>query len=257
MYRNFRDRLKKFSLNNHCILITGASSGIGRACAIEASSLGAHCILVARNEKELKNTAKLCKGDTEIYPTDLTNQNEIKVLVQKTQNLHGVVNCAGIISPRPVSFLKRKNLDEVFNINYFAPVLLTAELLQAKKIEAGASFVFISSISSRHPYYGATSYASSKAALEAFSRTLALEIAPKKMRSNVLMPGMVKTQMMEETKQAFGDENFKNYENSYPLGFGEVTDIANAVCFLLSDEAKWITGSELKMDGGLMLSGIK
>jgi NAD(P)-dependent dehydrogenase (short-subunit alcohol dehydrogenase family) len=249
--------LKKFSLDNHCILITGASSGIGRACAIEASELGAHCILVARNEKELQNTAKLCINTTEIYSIDLTDENKIKTLASKMQNLNGVVNCAGIISPRPIHFLKRRNLDDVFNINYFAPVLLTAELLQAKKINTGASFVFISSISSQHPYFGASSYASSKAALEAFSKTLALEVASKKMRSNVLMPGLVKTQMLEETKQAFGDENFKNYENSYPLGFGEVTDIANAVCFLLSDEARWITGSELKMDGGLMLSGIK
>jgi len=249
--------LTKFSLNKHRILITGASSGIGRACAIEASVLGAHCILVARNRKELENTAKQCISPAEIYTADLTNGDEIKTLVSKLPNINGVVNCAGVISPRPVNFLKRKNLDEVFNINYFAPVLLTAELLQAKKMETGASFVFISSISSQHPYFGATSYAGSKAALEAFSKTLALEVAPKKMRSNVLMPGMVKTQMMEDTKQAFGDDNFKNYENSYPLGFGEVTDVANAVCFLLSNEARWITGSELKMDGGLMLSGIK
>ncbi len=135
--------------------------------------------------------------------------------------------------------------------------MLTAELLQAKKMEVSASFVFISSISSQHPYFGAASYASSKAALEAFSRTLALEVAPKKMRSNVLLPGMVKTQMMEQTKEAFGENNFENYEKSYPLGFGEVTDVANAVCFLLSHEARWITGSEIKMDGGLMLSGIK
>lgn len=249
--------MKKFSLDNHRIIITGASSGIGRACAIESSALGAHCILVARNQKELENTAKLCTSTTEIYAADLTSGDEIKALVGKVHNINGVVNCAGIISPRPVNFLKRKNLDEVFNINYFAPVLLTAELLQAKKMEEGASFVFISSISSQHPYFGAASYAGSKAALEAFSRTLALEVASKKMRSNVLLPGLVKTKMMEETKQAFGDDNFKNYENSYPLGFGEVTDVANAVCFLLSDEARWITGSEIKMDGGLMLSGIK
>lgn len=249
--------MKKFSLDNHRILITGASSGIGRACAIEATALGAHCILVARNEKELQNTAKLCQSTTEIFVTDLTKDDEIKVLAAKVNNLHGVVNCAGIISPRPVKFLKRKNLDEVFNINYFAPVMLTAELLQAKKMEVSASFIFISSISSQHPYFGAASYASSKAALEAFSRTLALEVAPKKMRSNVLLPGMVKTQMMEQTKEAFGENNFENYENNYPLGFGEVTDVANAVCFLLSDEARWITGSEIKMDGGLMLSGIK
>ncbi len=249
--------MKKFSLDNHTILITGASSGIGRSCAVEASSLGAHCILVARNKTELEKTAKLCANKTGIVAADLTNEEDIKKLIAEIPKLNGLVNCAGIISPRPVSFLKKKNLEEVFNINYFAAALLCGELLHAKKMEAGASFVFISSISSHHPYFGAAAYASSKAALESFSKTLALEIAPKKMRSNVLLPGMVNTQMMQETKEAVGEENFKAYEKNYPLGFGEVEDIANAVCFLLSDEARWITGSELKMDGGLMLSGIK
>ncbi|HXB39262.1 MAG TPA: SDR family oxidoreductase [Bacteroidia bacterium] len=249
--------MKKFSLDNLTILITGASSGIGRSCAVEASLQGAHCILVARNKAELEKTASLCKNKTDILVADLTNEEDVKKLIEQVPKLNGTVNCAGIISPRPVSFLKRKNLEEVFNINYFAAVLLTAGLLHAKKMQESASFVFISSISSQHPYFGAAAYASSKAALESFSKTLALEIAPKKMRSNVLLPGMVKTQMMQETKEAVGEENFKNYEKNYPLGFGEVEDVANAVCFLLSTEARWITGSELKMDGGLMLSGIK
>jgi len=249
--------LSKFSLNNRTILITGASSGIGRACAIEASILGAHCILTARNKKELEETAKLCSGKAEIFACDLTDPEEIKKLASQLPNLNGVVNCAGIISPRPISFLKKKTLEDVFNINYFAPALLSSELLQAKKMENGASFVFISSISSRHPYFGAAAYASSKAALESFSKTLALEIAPKKMRSNVLLPGLVRTKMMDETREAVGEENFKNYEKNYPLGFGEPKDVADAVCFLLSDEARWITGSEIIMDGGLMLSGIK
>jgi NAD(P)-dependent dehydrogenase (short-subunit alcohol dehydrogenase family) len=249
--------LKKFSLDNHRILITGASSGIGRSCAVEASALGAECFLVGRNKAELENTAALCKTPAKIFVADLTREEELKELAGKLPALHGVVNCAGIISPRPVNFLKRRNLEEVFSINYFAAALLSGELLQAKKMESGASFVFISSISSRHPYFGAAAYASSKAALEAFSKTLALEIAPKKMRSNVLVPGLVRTRMLEETREATGEENFKQYEKTYPLGFGEVEDVANAVCFLLSNESRWITGSELRMDGGLTLSGMK
>lgn len=249
--------MKKFSLDNRRILITGASSGIGRSCAVEASALGAECFLVARNKAELENTAALCKTPAKIFVADLTKEEEIKELAGKLPTLHGVVNCAGIISPRPVNFLKRRNLDEVFSINYFAAALLSGELLQAKKMENGASFVFISSISAQHPYFGAAAYASSKAALEAFSKTLALEIAPKKMRSNVLVPGLVRTRMLEETREATGEENFKQYEKTYPLGFGEVEDVANAVCFLLSNESRWITGSELRMDGGLTLSGMK
>ncbi len=257
MYGNSGTGLSKFSLHNQKILITGASSGIGRSCAVEASAQGAHCILVARNKAELEKTASLCKTKADIHVADLTKEEEIKKLAATVPQLNGMVNCAGIISPRPINFLKKKNLEEVFTINYFAAALLSGELLAAKKMEPGASFVFISSISSQHPYFGAAAYASSKAALESFSKTLALEIAPKKMRSNILLPGMVRTRMLEETKEAVGEENFKHYEKNYPLGFGEVEDVANAVCFLLSNESRWITGSELKMDGGLMLSGIK
>jgi len=257
LYGNSGTGLKKFSLHNHTVLITGASSGIGRACAVEASLLGAHCLLTGRNKDELEKTAGLCENKTEILVADLLQEADLKKMAGAVPALDGVVNCAGIISPRPISFLKRRNLEEVYNINFFAPALLTAELLSAKKMRNGASFVFISSISSQHPYFGAAAYASSKAALESFSKTLALEVAPKKMRSNVILPGMVNTHMMQETKEAVGEETFKHYEKSYPLGFGEPVDVASAVCFLLSKEARWITGSELKMDGGLMLSGIK
>lgn len=249
--------MKKFALDNQTVLITGASAGIGRSCAVEASSLGANCILVGRNKAELEKTAASCKGNTEIHVADLTKEEDIKNLALKVPTLNGFVHCAGMIGPRPINFLKKKNLEEIFTINYFAAALLSGELLQAKKMEHGASFVFISSISSRHPYFGAAAYASSKAALESFSKTLALEIAPKKMRSNVLLPGLVHTRMLEETREAMGEENFKNYEKSYPLGFGQVEDVANAVCFFLSKESRWITGSELQMDGGLLLSVLK
>jgi NAD(P)-dependent dehydrogenase (short-subunit alcohol dehydrogenase family) len=239
------------------VLITGASSGIGRSCAIEASSLGAHCVLSGRNEKQLNETANLCKTPAEIIPADLLKSEDIKKIADKIAALDGFVSCAGIINPRPIKFLRQENLQEIFSINYFAPVTLTAELLQAKKMNDGASFVFISSVSSKHPYFGGAAYVSSKAALEAFSRTLALETAPKKMRSNVLLPGLVETQMLKETREAVGEEEFQAYEKQYPLGYGKPEDVANAVCFLLSDESRWITGSELKLDGGLVLSSKK
>ncbi len=247
--------MSKFSLHNKVVLVTGASSGIGRACAIEASSIGAHCILVGRNENTLKETAALCLNQTDVFVCDLKNVDEIKKLVSQIRSIDGVVHCAGITYPRPVKFLKPEHIKEIFDINYNAPVLLTAELLQTNKANNNASFVFISSISSKHPYFGGATYVSSKAALEAFSRALAIEIAPKKMRSNVIMPAMVHTQMLEETKDATGEERFKEYEKLHPLGFGEPKDVADAVCFFLSTEARWITGSELKMDGGLLLNG--
>jgi len=257
LYGNSGDRLNHSSLDKLRILITGASSGIGRACAVQASALGAYCILTGRNEKELKETAQLCGASHEIHLADLGLETDIKKLAGAVKNLDGFINCAGIISPRPIKYLKTENLDEIFKVNFYAPVLLTAELLQAKKMNEGASFVFISSISSQHPYVGGAAYSASKAALESFSKTLAIETVAKKMRSNILLPALVKTQMLEETREAAGEENFAEYEKQYPLGFGEPLDVAHAACFLLSREAKWITGSELKMDGGLVLSSKK
>lgn len=249
--------MSAFSLDSKTILVTGASSGIGRACAIQASSMGAYCILSGRNEKALKETAALCKNKTDIIVADLGKEEEVNRLATSVKNLDGVVNCAGMINPRPIKYLKAENLDELFKINFYAPGLLAAALLQARKMNEGASFVFISSISSHHPYVGGAAYSASKAALESFSKTLALEIASKKMRSNILLPALVRTQMLEETREASGADNFSAYEKQYPLGFGEPDDVANAACFLLSPASKWITGSELKMDGGLVLSSKK
>lgn len=248
--------MNKFNLNNKTILITGASSGIGRACAIESSAMGANCILVGRNQSELQKTKELCIHTSSIIVADLTNDDDIKKIILDVPQVDGIVHCAGVINPRPIKFLKSENIKEVFDINFNAPVLLTSAMLQGNKIANEASIVFISSISSQFPYFGGAVYVSSKAALEAFSKTLAIEVAQRKIRSNVLQPGLVETQMLDKTKQAAGDENFALYESKYPLGFGKPEDVANAACFLLSQEAKWITGSELRMDGGLLISGM-
>ena len=250
--------MDKFSLKNHVILITGASSGIGRSCAIEASKLGASCIITGRSEAELIKTKELCETSAQIFAGDLTNHDVIKQLVASLPNLDGVVHCAGITNPWPIKFLKPEHIKEMFDINFHAPVLLTTQLFQKNKINTSASFIFISSISAHHPYFGGSTYASSKAAIEAFSKSLAIEMAPKKIRSNVVRPGLVKTRMFYEAKGASVDsENFDQYEKFYPLGFGEPEDVSNAVCFLLSKESKWITGIDLKMDGGLVLNSKK
>ncbi|MBS1637142.1 MAG: SDR family oxidoreductase [Bacteroidetes bacterium] len=250
--------MTKFSLDKHIILITGASSGIGRSCAVEASRMGATCILTGRNEEELKRTAGLCSTPATIFSGDLTALDVIQKLVSGLPKLDGVIHCAGITHPWPIKFLKPEHIKTMFDINYTAPVLLTTELLQKNKINDDASFIFISSISAQHPYYGGATYASSKAAIEAFSKSLAIEMAPRRVRSNVIRPGLVKTRMFDEAKGASVDsENFDQYEKFYPLGFGEAEDVSNAACYLLSKESRWITGTEIKMDGGLILNSKK
>ena len=156
--------------------------------------------------------------------------------------------------PVPVKFIKRKHIDELMSINLNAQILLTSSLFRNKKINPKASLVYISSISSKHPYFGGSLYVSSKAAIEAFSRSVALEYASKKIRANVVAPGLVKTRIFEATLNASQKEEVEKYEKQYPLGFGEPEDVSEMICFLLSEKSKWITGQTFFMDGGLTLA---
>lgn len=245
------------SLKDKTILITGASSGIGRSTAVLCDQLGARVILTGRNEIALKETATLLKNSFQIIIADLTNTLQLENLIAKCPNIDGLVNCAGIVKPVPVKFIKNKHINEMFDANFNSTVLLCSELSSAKKINAYASVIFLSSISSQHPYIGGALYSASKAALEAFCRSFAIENAGKKIRANVIAPALVKTKIFDDTELATSEEEMKNYEAQYPLGFGEPVDVANCVAFLLSDKSKWITGTTIKMDGGLLLSSKK
>lgn len=245
------------SLKGKTILITGASSGIGQATAILCDSLGANIILTGRNTDTLKETAKQLKNTTKIITADLTNTDQITELVKQCGSIDGLVNCAGIVKPLPVKYIRQKNISEMFDANFSSAVLLCSELSSAKKINDAASVIFISSISSHHPYIGGAMYSASKAALEAFCRAFAIESAGKKIRANVIAPALVKTKIFTETELATSEEEMKNYEAQYPLGFGEPEDVANCIAFLLSPASKWITGTTINMDGGLLLSSKK
>ena len=246
-----------FSLEGKIILVTGASSGIGKEVAISTSKMGAQVIITGRNEERLKNTFdELAGKDHQYIIADLTLEEEITKLVSSLKSINGVVHCAGILQPFPIKFIQRKQIDTMFTINYYSAVLLSAKLLKQKKILDQASFVFISSISGTfRPYFGGALYAGSKAAIEAFSRGLAFENAAQKIRSNCISPAIIKTPIFDEYIGSITiDENIKAYEKQYPLGSGEPIDVANAAIYLLSDASKWVTGSTIVMDGGLMVS---
>lgn len=248
--------MQDFLLTDKTILITGASSGIGKASAILASQMGANVIIHGRNLEKLQHTLSQLKPSVkhQIIQADLSKTDELMDFVKKCPAVDGVVHCAGIVKPVPAKFIQPKHIEEMFSINYNAVVLINSYLLQQKKINNEASIVLISTISTQHSYFGGALYISSKGALESYSRSLGLEVVSKKIRVNTLSPAMVRTEIYENTlKSTLNEEHALKYASTYPLGIGEPVDIANSIVFLLSNASKWITGTVIKMDGGLTL----
>jgi NAD(P)-dependent dehydrogenase (short-subunit alcohol dehydrogenase family) len=250
------NRVSVISLLNKKILVTGASSGIGRSTAIMLAGLGAQVIITGRNKENLETTfARLNThaGHKQIC-ADLTSLDDIKNMVLQMDAIDGFVHCCGQVMPVPVKFIKQSQLQDIFGVNYFSAVHTVAELLKQKKLNNGGSVVFISSVSTLHAYFGGAPYISSKAALEGYAKALALELVQKRIRVNVLQPALIKTVIYESTVgAAINDDEIQKMIFQYPLGIGEPDDVAHAVSFFISDQSKWITGSFLKMDGGLTL----
>ena len=243
-----------FHLDGKTILVTGASSGIGRAVAVLASRMGASVLLSGKNEERLKQTMDVCSGGGHsLLRADLLLESDREQLVDSLPGIDGLVHCAGYVQSFPSGFINQKKLDETLNINYEAPVLLMAQIQRKKKLNKDASLVFISSICSDHPHRGAALYGSSKAALETFVKVLAIELADKGIRANCISPAMVKTAMYEKAEADSSKEMMDAHLAKYPLGPGLPEDIANAAIYLLSPAARWVTGINITLDGGFLL----
>lgn len=242
-----------YSLNDRTVLITGAGSGIGRAVAIECSRLGAKCVICGRNVERLQETLTLMDGGGHVViSADLTSEDGLKAIAQNTPCIDGLVNNAGINKTAPIYFLKEDVVKSVFEINTFTPMFLTKTLLSARKIKAGASIVFTSSIDGVTPSISTAAYGSSKAALTNFMKVCAKELSPRMIRANAVHPGMVQTDMVNEMRVS--DEDLKNDMQQYLLKrYGRPEEIAWAIIYLLSDASAWVTGSVLTIDGGISI----
>jgi len=245
----------QFLLTNKKVLVTGASSGIGKEIAISISNSGAMPFITGRNEKGLIETYNCLKDPArpKYFLCDLRNEDEVIRMVHQIEDLDGVVFNAGMIDYLPIKFLSSKHLHEIFEINFHAQVLLTQKLLCKRKLNNKASIIYISSISSHMGVPGTAIYAASKAALSTFSKILASELAGKKIRSNVITPGLVRTSLFDSVSEKLTNDQLNKQEAEYPLGFGSSEDVANAAIYLLSDASKWVTGTELLLDGGFTL----
>jgi len=242
--------LKQFELKDKTIFITGASSGIGRQIALSTSEAGAKVIITGRDESRLMETYHSLAGENHIFHiSDLSDESQIASLIKDLPLLDGIVHAAGITSHFPAKFIGNKQLNETFTVNFNAPVLIMNQVLTRKLLNNSASIVFLSSIASKYPYFGGALYTASKLALEGYCKTLALELAVKKIRANCLSPAMVQTSMLEKTEDTISKESLDKMKSLHPLGFGTPEDVANAAIFLLSEASRWITGQNIILGG--------
>ena len=243
-----------FSLKGKKILITGASSGIGRASAINCASQGAEVIFTGRDEARLKRAVSSVADNPNClyWAGDLTDEANLDQLCGFSFPLDGLVLNAGVVKMAPVSFIKSADFDSLFNANVKSALFLLQKLLKSKKINKGASIVFVSSISTVKATVGNSLYIATKGAVNALTRSLALELASKKIRVNAVLPGFVNTGILGGNNEE--NEDLKKHVANYPLGrFGEPEDISHLIQYLLSDASSWMTGSLIPLDGGFSL----
>lgn len=245
-----------FSLEGKCILVTGASSGIGRGVAVACAKMGAKVVLSGRNEARLQETLSSLEGEGHVVLCgDLNLEEKRKEIVDNMPGLDGVVYCAGISQIQMAKFMDQSSLEEIFQTNVFSPLLLNTLLLKKKKIQKNSSIIFISSISGVfRSQIGEGSYGATKAALAGYVKSLALELSAQGIRVNTIHPGVVETPLLEVSNGTFGEEELEALRQKYPLKrFGKPEDIANCAVYLLSDAASWMTGSNILIDGGFTL----
>lgn len=246
-----------FSLAGKTVLVTGASSGIGRGAAAAIARMGARVVVTGRNEERLARTLSELEGEGHVaVAADIARQEGIDALVSQVPVLDGVLHCAGISKICNVKRISRALLEEIVAINEMAPILLTAGLLKAKKLGRGASVVIIASVSGVFigSEVGESPYSATKGGLSGFAKSAARELAGQGIRVNTICPAVVRTELLSLATTMFSDEQMEAQVAAYPLGrFGTVEDIAGAAIYLLSDASSWVTGIDLAVDGGFHL----
>lgn len=228
--------------NKKHILIVGAGSGIGITVS-EAIKDQYHLSLTARDVSKLNS---LNLTDAEFFTVDVLKNEDIESLAKNCKDIDGFLYCPGLAPVIPAHHIKEKSLREVMSVNFEGAVLLIGALLKSKKINKGASLLFISSQAVRHPFFGSSIYSASKAAIEAYALSLSKELQSKKIRVNCLAPAYVESPMLDEARKNLSDSFIDNMKKMHPDAFAESENIASIIKFLLSKESKSINGQVLQ-----------
>lgn len=249
------NNLNPFTLKGKTIIVTGASSGIGRQCAIDLSIAGAKIVLIGRNIERLQETLLNLHGEDHLSITlDLTDLNAIPEtitsIVSQVGKIDGIVNCAGISTTLPFKFIDEEKLDIFFKTNVFSGIALTREATKVKNMNPGGSVIFVSSIMGCVGESGKSLYSMTKGALIAATKSIACELAKRNIRVNCISPGAILTPINEKLPHMADPEQRRILENKHLLGLGTTKDISYGCLYLLSDASRWITGQNLIIDGG-------
>lgn len=247
-----------FSLENKVILVTGASSGIGRQCAIDCSKMGAKVVLVARNQERLDETRSMMEGDGHLVVAyDLSNLGGIKDLVSSVVSqvgkVNGFIHSAGIEMTKPVKLLTSEDYEAVYRVNALSGFEFVHQLSNIKNMDKSGSIVLVASITGVIGRGCVAAYAASKGAMISACRTMAVEFAKKQIRVNCVSPGTVLTPLMQNYLATLDEDARAKRIDGFPLGLGETADISNACIYLLSDASRWVTGQNLVIDGGFTI----
>lgn len=240
-----------FSLSGKTILVTGASSGIGKSIAVASAKMGATLLITGRNAEKLRGTFNdMPPGNHRFFPVDLSDSQEVDKMVVSLPPLDGVVHCAGIGHQKVCKLINEDDIDSVMGANFKMTVLLQAKLMQHRKIKKNSSIVFIASYTANSPMIGNAIYSASKGALVSYARCLMLEVAPRQIRVNSICPAMVWTELIHH--DGITREELEKEELRYPLKrFGQPEDVANLTVYMLSDASMWMTGSCVDLTGGV------
>lgn len=245
-----------YTFKNKKYIITGASSGIGLATAqllLKAGAIvlafGRQADKVAEIKQQYPDSFTFCSVDFAAYD-EADVEEYIKIFVEKNGKCSGLINCAGKEETLPLSMYKPENLLQLFNVNVLAPADVFRLVTKKKYIEEQGSIIFMSSVMGELGQPGKTGYCATKAAILGLVKAAALELAPRKIRVNAIAPGVVDTPMTQKLFSQLAPENIEAITKMHPLGLGKVEDITSLILFLLSDNARWITGQNFIIDGG-------